>query len=240
MTLLNPPSAPNLQGVLVDVDGTLIDSNDAHAQAWVEALARGGIHVSFARVRRLIGMGSDHLLPQLTGIDLQSARGQELRQWRKEIFISRYLPILRPFPGARALLQRMRDDGLQLVVASSAEAEELDALLRTAGVSDLIATTTSSSDADHSKPNPDILQAALARASLASANVLMLGDTPYDIAAAQTAGIDTVVFRCGGWTDAQLTGAIAIYEDPADLLAHYATSPFVQRRVRGKAETIAP
>lgn len=228
MTSTNPQCRRRLQGVLLDVDGTLIDSNDAHAHAWVEAFTLGDIRVPFADVRQLIGMGGDHLLPKLTGIDKESARGRELGQWRKEIFSSRYLPTLRPFPGTRALLQRMRDDDLMLVVASSAETEELDALLRAAGIRDLIVDTTSSSDASSSKPDPDIIQAALASASLAADEVLMLGDTPYDIAAARRAGVEVIAFRCGGWPDARLTGALAVYDNPTDLLTHYHNSPFMR------------
>lgn len=214
-----------LQGVILDVDGTLVDSNDAHAKAWVDAFAEAGHTVDYAQVRRLIGMGGDKLMPEVAGVEKASEEGERISRLRSAIFKERYLPGLRAFPGTRALLERMRDAGMQLVVASSATGEELDPLLAAAGVSDLVGERTSSSDAESSKPDPDIVQAALARAGLAPDSCLMLGDTPYDIEAAGKAGVGVVALRCGGWSDADLAGARAIYADPADLLKQYDESP---------------
>ena len=121
-------------------------------------------------------------------------------------------------PGARELLLALQREGLRLVVATSASDEELDALLRQAGVRDLVDAATTSSDAAHSKPDPDIVQAALRRSGAAPGEALMVGDTPYDIDAARAAGVRTVALRCGGWwSDADLAGAVAIRDDPTDL-----------------------
>lgn len=212
--------------MILDVDGTLVDSNDAHASAWVDALVSSGRHVEFSRVRPLIGMGSDKLLPKAAGIDAESPGGQAVAARRREIFGRRYLPYLRPTRGAQALLETLRDERLTLVVASSAEAAELDALLRIAGASKLIETTASSADAERSKPDPDVVRAALARTGCDADQVVMIGDTPYDVEAAQRAGIDIIALRSGGWSEAALKGAIAIYRDPKDLLDHFERSPF--------------
>ena len=222
-----PSDDIRLRAVLLDIDGTLIDSNDAHARAWVDTFAEFGYQVPFERVRPLIGMGSDKLLPASVGIEKESDEGKKLIERRTKIFLKRYVPTLRPFAQVRELLERMRTDGIRLVVATSANEEELDALLGVAGVGDLLYEATTSSDAKASKPEPDIVEAALERAEVGADEVLMLGDTPYDIEAAGEAGVDGVVVRCGGWwKDANLSGAIAIYDDPADLLARYDSSPF--------------
>ena len=217
-----------LRAAILDVDGTLVDSNDAHAHAWAQALTEVGVDAPFERIRPLIGMGGDKILESVAGVSEDSPEGKALRARRKELFERDHLPGLRAFPGVRALLERMRAGGLELAVASSASPEELGPLLELAGVQDLLASRTSSGDAERSKPDPDIVRAALTRLGVPAAQVRMLGDTPYDIEAAARADIGTVALRCGGWQDADLKGALAIYDDPADLLRHYADSPFAR------------
>src|SRR4051812_529728 len=136
-------------GVLLDVDGTLIDSNDAHAHAWVKALAEAGVRVEFAPVRRLIGKGGDKLLPQVSGIDADSPEGKAVSRRRGEIFRAEYLPTLKPFPGVKELLARMTRAGLALAVASSAREGELKGLLEVCGADEFIEASTSSDDAEH-------------------------------------------------------------------------------------------
>ena len=218
---------PQVRGVILDIDGTLVDSNDAHARAWVAALAQHGLEVPYEQVRRLIGMGGDKLLPEVGGPSADSAEGKRISARRGEIFKERYLPALEPFAGTRELLAHMRERGLKLAVASSAKREELGPLLEAAGAQDLIEEQkqTSSSDADSSKPDPDIVQAALDRLGLPPEQVIMIGDTPFDVEAARRAGVGTIALRCGGWHDNDLGGALAVYGDPADLLAHYDSSP---------------
>ncbi len=219
-----------LRGVLLDMDGTLVDSNDAHAGAWVAALAEGGHDVPFARVRRLIGMGSDTLLPEAIGLAKDTPQGQRLSERWGAIFRERYLPDLQPFPGARELVARMRADGLRVVIASSGEREMLDTLIALVGLAALIDGTVSASDAARSKPAPDLVRAALGKAGLPPAATVLLGDTPYDIAAARKADVRTIALRCGGFSDADLAGALARYDDPADLLARFDTSPLARAR----------
>lgn len=215
-----------IRGALLDVDGTLVLSNDAHAQSWIEAFAEHGFDIPYERVRPLIGMGGDKLLPTLVpGLSDAEGMGKAIAERRKAIFLERYAPSLLPAPGARPLVERMRDTGLWLVVSSSAKSDELKALLKAAQVDDLVQTATTSSEADQSKPAPDVVAVSLKKIALPAQEVLLLGDTPYDVESAARAGVGVLAVRCGGFGDEQLRGALAIYDDPADLLAHYATSP---------------
>ncbi len=214
-----------LRAVLFDVDGTILDSNDAHARAWVDSLKEAGRDVGFEAVRPLIGKGGDKVLPELTGIEAESEEGKRISERRTEIFTERYLSTLQPFPGTRALLERMRDDGLSLVVATSAKKAELQGLLERAGVADLFDERATSDDADGSKPEPDIVLAALERGGVRAEESVMIGDTPYDVESATRAGVRILAVRCGGWHDAELHGALAVFDGPADLLARYDSAP---------------
>ncbi|CAN5716658.1 HAD family hydrolase [soil metagenome] len=210
-----------VNAVLLDVDGTLIDSNDAHAQAWVDAGAEFGHEIEFQRVRRLVGMGGDKVLPRVTGLEEDSEEGERLVERRGEIFRERYLPKLSAFPGAVDLVERLRSNGLTLVVATSASEEDLEPLLAQAGLSFLGGLATNSDDAEESKPAPDIVEAALEKTGVDASHVVMIGDTPYDVEAAGRAGVRIIGLRCGGWSDEELRGAAEVYADPADLLRRY-------------------
>jgi len=227
---------PRLRGVLFDVDGTLLDSNDAHAGAWVDALMEFGYEIPSREVRPLVGMGSDKLVPELTGLDDDSPLGKRLIESKKALFEENYLPHLRATHGARELLERMLAEGLKLVIATSAGDDEMRVLLERAGVADLIETATSAGDVERSKPDPDVIGAALRKGRLRADEAVMVGDTPYDIASAGRLDVPTIALRCGGWWgDDSLSGAVAIYDDPADLLARYDESPLGEGRV-GTAE----
>jgi HAD superfamily hydrolase (TIGR01509 family) len=216
------------RGVILDVDGTLVDSNHAHAQAWVEALKAADHPVPYEKIRPLIGMGGDKLLPTACGIAADSPEGRAIAERRGEIFRSRYLPRLQAFPGTRALLQALKARGFRLAVASSAQEAELEPLLHVAGAQDLIESSTSADDADRSKPDPDIVHAALERLGCPPAQAVMIGDTPYDVEAAGRAGVRCVGVRSGGWDDAGLQGAIAVYDGTWDLLSRLADSPLAR------------
>lgn len=216
-----------LQGVIFDIDGTLVDSNDHHARAWHDAFRNAGREVEFDRIRRLIGVGSDKLFAELTGQRLDSPEGKAISGDCKRIFAERYLPQVRPFAKGRELVERLEAGRLRLAVASSARREELEALLKIAGVSQLLDSSTTSNEVDRSKPDPDIVTAALRKLDLPADATLMIGDTPYDVQAGNRAGVGVAAVRCGGWGDRDLAGATAIYDDPADLLAHFDQSPLV-------------
>jgi HAD superfamily hydrolase (TIGR01509 family) len=213
-----------LKGAIFDIDGTLLDSNDAHAQSWVDTFAEAGYDVPFDAVRPLIGMGADKLLPKAAGIKHDSKEGKTLVKRRSEIFRERYLPRLRPLKGSRELVLRVRADGLKAIVATSAKDEELKGLLKAAQVEDLIEERATASDAKRSKPDPDIVEAAIEESRIPAAHLVMIGDTPYDIEAATKARVRVIAFRSGGWPDEALKGAVETYDGPADLLAHYESS----------------
>jgi len=214
-------AATPAETVLFDVDGTLIDSNGAHAQAWVDSLREHGISVGADQIRRLIGMGGDKLLAAVAHVNEHSELGQAITLRKKAIFET-LLPGLQPTLGARALLEYLRDRGVTVVIATSADDREMSALLQRAGVSDLVPARTSKGDVQESKPDPDIVQAALAKAHGQPESSVMVGDTPYDIEAAARSGIGAIALRCGGyWTDHSLRGAREIFDDPEALLAFW-------------------
>jgi len=213
---------------ILDVDGTLVDSNDAHAQAWLTAFNEAGMDVSHDRVRRAIGMGGDKLMPHVAGLAPDSPQGKRIAERRKTIFAEDFLPHIRPFPRVRDLVRRFQRDGLTVVIASSASAEELDALLEIAGITDLLSAATSSDDAARSKPDPDIVQAALRQSGASRESAVMIGDTPYDVEAALAAGIAIVGVESGGWKRADLTGAVEVHPGVAELCGSYDASIFAR------------
>ena len=219
------------RAVLFDVDGTLVDSNDAHAHAWIDVFREFGREKSIQEIRPLIGMGGDHLLPTAIGLDHDTPEAEAMGKRRGEIFRTRYLPHLQPFGRVRELLERLRDDGYTLVVASSAEDKELHAILAVTGAADLFTETTSASDAEHSKPSPDIVEAAVRTTGLDAEQCIMVGDTPYDVEAATRAGVPIVGVGSGGWTADKLAGAIEVYASVGDIADTYAVSVFARRAI---------
>jgi len=213
------------KAVLLDIDGTLVDSNGVHAATWSDASKMFGYEKPAAFFRPLIGMGGDRVLPLIEpSLNEESDPGKSITAKRGDLFRADHLPTLRATNGAKPLVARLHDLGLRCVIASSTKKEDLDALLDVAGVRDLIHTSTTADDANESKPAPDIVAAALRRAGVSAEEAVMIGDTPYDIESATRAGVAIVALRCGGSSDADLEGAAEIYDDPADLLAHLETS----------------
>lgn len=215
------PALAHLSAILFDVDGTLIDSNGAHAETWAQALSEHGFPRNAIEIRPLIGMGSDKLLPAVTGLDEQSEQGRTIARRKQALFEAR-LPTLQPTRGARALVQYLRDQGKNIVIATSAGEDEMHAILEQAGVDDLVPRRTSSDDADRSKPDPDIVLAALTRAGTPAHETVLVGDTPFDVEAARLAGLEAIALRSGGhWADQDLAAAVTILDDPAELLARW-------------------
>ncbi len=214
-----------LKGVLVDIDGTLLDSNDAHAEAFAQAFQENGHNISFDRVRPLFGMGGDQVFPRLVpGLSDKEGDGKTIADRRSKLFLSK-VPGLKSTNGARALLERLHAEGLVVVAASSPKKQELEALLQVAKLDDLIDAQTTSDDAEVSKPEPDLIKAALEKAGLQPDEVVLLGDTPFDIESARKADVRTIALSSSGFSDDHLKGAIAIYDDLSDLLAKYDESP---------------
>jgi HAD superfamily hydrolase (TIGR01509 family) len=173
-------------------------------------------------------MGGDKLLPEITGIDIESPRGKALAKERTAHFSVAYAPTLRAFPRVREFFEMLRDRGLKRVIATSAGEEELVELLEAAGIADLVSRETTSDDAQGSKPDPDIIHAALGKAGVHASEAVMIGDTPYDVAAAKRAHVKVIAVRSGGWGDEPLRAADAIYADIAELLDRLEESPIGQ------------
>lgn len=217
-----------IKAVIFDVDGTLIDSVDLHARAWQETLARHGHDLPFADVRHQIGKGGDQLLPVFLSEDEVERSGKAIEDERTAHFRREYMDKVRAFPMTRELFGRILGDGKRIALASSAKEDELETYKEVADIEDLIDEQTSSDDAESSKPHPDIFLAALEKlGSPDPEDVIVVGDTPYDAEAASQAGLRTIGLLCGGFPEDSLweAGCIAVYRDPADLLAQYESSP---------------
>jgi HAD superfamily hydrolase (TIGR01509 family) len=220
------------QAVIFDIDGTLLDSVDQHAEAWRLVFEQHGKRIPFPEVRGQIGKGGDQLLPVFFTPEEIADFGETMEAERARLFQRDFLPRVRPFPGVRALFERMKRDGLQLALASSAKKSELKHYARLLEIEDLIEAGTSSDDAEKSKPHPDIFDAAVKKlAGIAPGATLVIGDTPYDAEAAAKIGIETIGLLCGGFAESDLraAGVIALYQDPADLLRRYENSPLAAR-----------
>lgn len=217
-----------VKAVIFDIDGTLIDSVDLHAEGWREALRHFGHDLPFDRIRAQIGKGGDLLMADLLPEEEVRRRGKEIEGYRLELFNREYLARVERFPMVRELFERIEAEGKRIALASSAKKEELERYKRIAGIEDLLDAETSSDDAERSKPHPDIFEAALGRLEgIRAADAIVVGDTPYDAQAAGKAGLRTIGLLCGGWPEPELraAGCMAIYRDPADLLSHYERSP---------------
>jgi phosphoglycolate phosphatase-like HAD superfamily hydrolase len=213
--------------VIFDIDGTLVDSVDLHAQAWQETLAHFRHPVDFATVRSQIGKGGDQLLPVFLSQEEINACGKQIEAYRGELFKEKYLPHVRGFPAVRQLFERIRVNGQRIALASSAKADELLAYEEIACIEDLVDEETSADDAEKSKPHPHIFEAALSRLGIAASEAIVVGDSPYDAEAAGKIGLRTIGVLCGGFPEGDLrkAGCIAIYRDPADFLIRFDQSP---------------
>jgi HAD superfamily hydrolase (TIGR01509 family) len=201
-------------GVLFDIDGTLVDSAYLHALAWWQALGDVGIEVPMARVHRLIGMGGDQLTEELLGGDHPAARARQGERFGP------LRDLLRPLPGAPALLREVHRRGGLGVLASSCKEEDLEALRKVIDAEDAIDEAVCSADAEASKPEPDIFAAALERGGLDAEHALVVGDSVWDIQAASKLDLRTIALLSGGFGEAELrdAGAVAVYDDPQALL----------------------
>ena len=207
-----------VRAALFDVDGTLIDSNAAHTESWLRALEESGLQVDRSRVRALIGKGADKLLPEVAGVAEHSGRGRLIAGRKAEIFAA-LLPTLIATPGARALLEFLKSRQITVGVATSGSDEDVNHLLKQAGLDDLVRARATKEDGPRSKPDPDIVHASLQKTGVPAADAVLIGDTPYDIESARAAGVAALALRCGGfWGDEAFANAEAIYDDPRGLL----------------------
>lgn len=216
--------------VIFDVDGTLVDTVDMHAEAWQRAMREFGKETEFSVVRAQIGKGGDQLLPVFFSQEQLDKFGDAIEKRRGEIFKQEYLSKVKAFPLVRELIERILQNGQRVVLASSAKKDELDHYKKVTNIADLLDGETSADDVEESKPEPDIFLAALKEGEITDpAEAITVGDTPYDAIAAAKAHVKTIGLLSGGFSEQSLrdAGCVAIYDDPADLLAGYDDSPIV-------------
>jgi HAD superfamily hydrolase (TIGR01509 family) len=220
-----------IRAAVFDIDGTLIDSVDFHAEAWQRALHHfGHPEVQFDEVRSQIGKGGDQLMPVFLSKREVEEKGETIEKWRSELFRQEYIHRIRPFPKVRELFVRLKEDGYEIALASSSNEKDLEFYKKVANIGDLLEAHTSADDAEKSKPHPDIFAAALQRLGrLKPEEAVVVGDTPYDAEAATKLEIGEVIgVLCGGFPEPDLrrAGCKEIFRDPADLLDHYEVSIF--------------
>jgi phosphoglycolate phosphatase-like HAD superfamily hydrolase len=215
------------QAVIFDMDGTLVDSNELHVEAWDRAFRKFGKTFPREKLRSQIGKGSDQYLPEFLTPDEINAIGKQLDEYRSEFFKKEMLPRVRPFPKVRDLFLRIRAERKKIALASSGKGQEVDVYKNICDIEDLIDAQITSDDADSSKPAPDVFEASLTKLKVDAAQAIAVGDTFFDAESASRTGVATVGLLCGGSSEARLrnAGMIAIYQDPADLLVRYSSSP---------------
>jgi HAD superfamily hydrolase (TIGR01509 family) len=213
--------APGRAGVLVDCDGTLLDTNYLHALAWSRALRDVGEWAPMNAIHRLIGMGGDHLVPELIGHAIEGADDAHGRHYAE------LKPEIRPFPKAATLLRRIHDAGLVVVLASSASEDELEDMRTALDADDAIDAVITADDVERSKPDPAIFTTARDKGGIDPKLVLAIGDTVWDVRAARAAGMGCVCVESGGSSCHELTeaGALAVYRDVEELGDQLLTSP---------------
>ena len=215
------------QVAILDVDGTLVDSNYQHALAWYRTFCDAGILLPVWRIHRHIGMGGDQLVPALAGEDVEDERGDELREaWR-----THFEPLreeIRPLPGAHGLLAELRRRGFEVVLASSAPQQDLDHYLGLLDAGGLVDDATTSSDVEQTKPAPDLVAVALEKAR--GGDAVMVGDSVWDVHAAGRIDVPTIGLLTGGYAAAELreAGAVAVFEDPAALCSGLDETPLLR------------
>jgi HAD superfamily hydrolase (TIGR01549 family) len=213
--------------VIFDVDGTLIDSVDFHAEAWQKAFEKYGKKIEYQKIRDQIGKGGDQLMPVFFSQKELKDFGEEMEKYRGELFKKEYLNRVKPFPKAHDLIKKVAGERKSIALASSAKADELEHFKNVLDIADYLAGETNADDAEKSKPHPDIFEAALKRlGNPPIEKCVVVGDAPYDAIAARKIGLKTIGVLSGGFSEKWLRdeGCVEIYENPADLLAHYADS----------------
>ena len=222
-----------IKAVIFDIDGTLVDSVDLHARAWQEAFAHFDKNVEYDAVRSQIGKGGDQLIPVFLSKEEQERFGRQLDDYRGKLFKSQYLSQVKPFPRVRELVERVKNEGKQVALASSAKEDEVEIYKRIAHIEDLIEKQTSSDDAENSKPHPDIFEAALQRLhNVKPEEAVVLGDSPYDAIAAKKLNVPSIGVLSGGFPEDELraAGYSEIYRDCSDLLQNYGSSMIARKK----------
>jgi HAD superfamily hydrolase (TIGR01509 family) len=212
---------------ILDVDGTLVDTNYHHAIAWYRAFRQHEIVLPVWRIHRHIGMGGDQLVEALTDERTEREHGDDVRAAETELYLE-LIEEVEPFEGARRLIADLKERGHAVVLASSAKAEEIEHYIDLLDARDLADAWTTSADVEATKPEPDLVRAALDRAGSGSDGAVMVGDTPWDVKAAAAAGVSTIALRTGGFSIDELegAGAAAVFESIEDLRRRLDETPF--------------
>jgi HAD superfamily hydrolase (TIGR01509 family) len=213
-----------VEAALLDVDGTLIDSNYQHALAWYRAFRRHGIVLPVWRIHRAVGMGGDQLVPALVGPEVDEETGDAIRETR-DVLYGELIDEVEPLEGARDLIVELKGRGLRVILASSSPENELDHYLNLLDARELADAWTTNDDVEATKPAPDLVLAALEKAGTSSA--VMIGDTLWDVEAARKARVETICVITGGYSEAELrdAGAAAVFESVVDLREHFDEMP---------------
>jgi HAD superfamily hydrolase (TIGR01509 family) len=211
---------------ILDIDGTLVDTNYHHAIAWYRALRQHGQIVPIWRIHRHIGMGGDKLVAAVCGDDVEREQGDDIRAAEKPLYMA-MIEEVEPFAGARELIADLKDAGHTVVLASSAKADEVEHYLDLLDARELTDDWTSSADVEETKPAPDLVQTALDKVGGDPGDAVMVGDTPWDAEAAAKAGVPTVAVMTGGFAEAELrdANAIAVFESIEALRAGLRQTP---------------
>jgi HAD superfamily hydrolase (TIGR01509 family) len=205
---------------ILDIDGTLVDTNYHHALAWFRAFRQHQLVLPIWQIHRHIGMGGDQMVAALTDERVERELGDEIRAAEKTLYLQ-LIDEVQPMRGSRELLEDLRRRGHQIVLASSAKAEEVDHYLDLLDARGLARAWTSSADVEQTKPKPDLVKAALAKGESKPGEALMIGDTPWDVRAARRAGVETIAVLTGGFAPEEVTesGAVAVFESVSELCA---------------------
>ena len=223
-----------VKAVLCDIDGTLVQSNWLHAEAWQRAFAEMGIVLDREEVRRQIGKGGDELIPVFVPWWKREAVREPLKTYREWLFRTEFLPRVTPLPKVREFAEELKRRGIQLALASSAKKNDLEDYKRIMRVEDLVDDETSADDVDRAKPHPDVFAATLTRLGLKAKDCIALGDTPYDAESAGKAGLRTIGVETGGWTHQELmdAGCVEVYASVAELLDRIDQSAIIREGLR--------